>query len=346
MALRTWVVVAVVCVTLGCTTEGPAGPRGEPGPEGPPGATGAVGPAGAQGPQGPAGPAGRDVTLPVSAVDGTVLTARDGGAEWLPLPPPPGAGVGLVSDAGVLEVSLDVVQARLQGACAAGTFLLGVDRAGQPVCAADADTTYAAGAGLTLDAGLFAVDPAQVQRRVTAACASGSSIRTINEDGSVVCQTDGDTTYTPGFGLALSAQNAFSVNPAAVQRRVSGSCTVGSWIRAVNEDGTVVCETDARFGGGRSGNRATPGAITTTPTLGDLKLFAGNFPPSGWMNCDGTILPIASNTALFAVLGISYGGNGITNFALPDLRAVAPRSANGEPLTWIIAVDGSFPTRP
>jgi hypothetical protein len=346
MTFRTWAVVAVVCVNLGCTTEGPIGPRGEPGPEGAPGATGPAGPIGPQGPVGPAGPAGRDVTLPVSTVDGTVLTARDGGAEWLPLPPPPGVGRGLVANAGALEVDLTVVQARLQGACAAGTVLRGVDVAGQPVCAADTDTTYAAGAGLTLDAGSFAVDATQVQRRVTTACASGSSIRTVNEDGTVVCQTDTDTTYTPGFGLALSAQNAFSVNAATVQRRVSAACTPGSTIRAINEDGTVVCESDPRFGGGRTGNRSTPGTAATPTVLGEMKLFAGSFPPSGWANCDGTILPIASNTALFAILGIEYGGDGRTNFALPDLRAVAPRSANGTPVTWIIAVDGSFPTRP
>jgi hypothetical protein len=272
-----------------------------------------------------------------------VLTARDGGAEWLPLPPPPGAGPGLVADAGALEVNLDVVQARLQGACAPGTVLRGVDRAGQPVCASDADTTYAAGAGLTLDAGSFAVDPAQVQRRVAATCASGSSIRTINEDGTVTCQADGDTTYTPGFGLGLSAQNAFSVNPAAVQRRVSGSCTVGSWIRAINEDGSVVCDTDTRFGGGRSGNGSNPGSSATLALLGDLKLFAGNFPPRGWMNCDGTLLSIDAYSALFAVIGTTYGGNGTTNFALPDLRAAAPRSANGVPLTWVIAIEGIFP---
>jgi microcystin-dependent protein len=49
-----------------------------------------------------------------------------------------------------------------------------------------------------------------------------------------------------------------------------------------------------------------------------------NFPPKGWMQCDGALLPIASNQALFALLGTTYGGNGQTNFALPDLRGRVP----------------------
>lgn len=54
--------------------------------------------------------------------------------------------------------------------------------------------------------------------------------------------------------------------------------------------------------------------------LGIVKLFAGNFVPRGWMLCDGSILSIAQNQALFSLLGTMYGGNGSTTFALPDLR--------------------------
>src|SRR5436190_2042206 len=55
------------------------------------------------------------------------------------------------------------------------------------------------------------------------------------------------------------------------------------------------------------------------PLLGQIDLFAGNFAPSGWAFCDGQILSIAQNTALFSLLGTTYGGNGQTTFALPDL---------------------------
>lgn len=54
--------------------------------------------------------------------------------------------------------------------------------------------------------------------------------------------------------------------------------------------------------------------------LAYVTLFAGNFAPRGWAFCQGQILPIAQNTALFSLLGTTYGGNGQTTFALPDLR--------------------------
>lgn len=58
--------------------------------------------------------------------------------------------------------------------------------------------------------------------------------------------------------------------------------------------------------------------------LGIVKIFAGNFAPRGFMLCQGQILGIATNTALFSLLGTTYGGNGQTTFALPDLRGRAP----------------------
>lgn len=57
-----------------------------------------------------------------------------------------------------------------------------------------------------------------------------------------------------------------------------------------------------------------------TPYIGELMLFAGNFAPRHWARCEGQLLPISQNQALFSVLGTTYGGNGTTNFALPDLR--------------------------
>jgi len=61
-----------------------------------------------------------------------------------------------------------------------------------------------------------------------------------------------------------------------------------------------------------------------TPFIGQITLFAGNFAPRGWAFCEGQLLPIAQNTALFSILGTTYGGNGETTFALPDLRGRAP----------------------
>jgi microcystin-dependent protein len=58
--------------------------------------------------------------------------------------------------------------------------------------------------------------------------------------------------------------------------------------------------------------------------IGEIQIFAFNFPPRGWATCDGQFLAIAQNQALFALLGTTYGGNGTQNFALPDLRSRAP----------------------
>lgn len=58
--------------------------------------------------------------------------------------------------------------------------------------------------------------------------------------------------------------------------------------------------------------------------IGQLTDFGFNFPPRGWAPCDGRLLPISQNTALFSLIGTFYGGNGTTNFALPDLRGRIP----------------------
>jgi microcystin-dependent protein len=58
--------------------------------------------------------------------------------------------------------------------------------------------------------------------------------------------------------------------------------------------------------------------------MGTIISFAGNFAPRNWMFCNGQLISIAQNTALFAILGTTYGGNGQTTFALPDLRGRAP----------------------
>lgn len=58
--------------------------------------------------------------------------------------------------------------------------------------------------------------------------------------------------------------------------------------------------------------------------LGSITIFAGNFPPQGWAYCNGQLLQINTNQALYSLLGVTYGGNGTTTFGLPDLRGRAP----------------------
>ncbi len=70
------------------------------------------------------------------------------------------------------------------------------------------------------------------------------------------------------------------------------------------------------------------------PFIGQIIMFGGNFAPRGWALCDGQLLSIAQNTALFSILGTTYGGDGRTTFGLPDLRGrVAMHAGNGPGLT-------------
>ena len=64
--------------------------------------------------------------------------------------------------------------------------------------------------------------------------------------------------------------------------------------------------------------------MSTEPYLGSIAMFAGNFEPRGWAFCAGQLMSIAQNTALFAILGTTFGGDGRTTFALPDLRGRGP----------------------
>lgn len=60
------------------------------------------------------------------------------------------------------------------------------------------------------------------------------------------------------------------------------------------------------------------------PFVAEIRIFPFNFAPRGWAWCDGQLLPLSQNTALFSLLGVTYGGNGLSNFALPDLQGRTP----------------------
>lgn len=106
------------------------------------------------------------------------------------------------------------------------------------------------------------------------------------------------------------------------------------------------------------------------PYLAEVRLFAGNFAPRGWAMCEGQLLPLNQHMALFSLLGTTYGGDGRTTFALPDLRGRVPVGVgrapdqdvvnlgenvttsaygdDGQPglgLVYIICLEGRFPSR-
>ena len=103
-----------------------------------------------------------------------------------------------------------------------------------------------------------------------------------------------------------------------------------------------------------------------SPFIGEIIMFAGNFAPRNYSFCNGQLMAIAQNTALFNILGTTYGGNGTSNFGLPNLQAclpLAPGQGGSGPLgsaggsqphknlmpslcvNFVIAVSGIFPSR-
>src|ERR1044072_1703197 len=77
------------------------------------------------------------------------------------------------------------------------------------------------------------------------------------------------------------------------------------------------------------------------PFIGEIRMFAGNFPPAGWMFREGQLLPISENDTLFNLIGTTYGGDGQETFALPDLRGRIPiHQGNG----FILAETGGAET--
>jgi len=157
------------------------------------------------------------------------------------------AGAGLALAGSTFSVDTSAIQARISGTCAPGQSIRAIGADGSVICEIDdsgtAGTTYGAGAGLALAGSTFSVDTAAIQARVTGSCAPGESIRAIAADGSVSCEADDSATYAAGTGLSL-AGTTFSVNTAAIQARVSGTCAAGSAIASIGVDGTVTCETD------------------------------------------------------------------------------------------------------
>src|ERR671920_2602195 len=79
------------------------------------------------------------------------------------------------------------------------------------------------------------------------------------------------------------------------------------------------------------------------PYVGEIRMFAGNFAPAGWMFCEGQLLPISENETLFQLIGTTYGGDGQSTFALPDLRGRLPiHQGNG----FLMAETGGAETVP
>src|SRR6266851_3240551 len=69
----------------------------------------------------------------------------------------------------------------------------------------------------------------------------------------------------------------------------------------------------------------------SSPFVAEIRIFAGDFAPKGWAFCDGQLMPLSQNTALFSLLGTTYGGDGKSTFALPNLQGAVPLQAGQGP---------------
>ena len=81
------------------------------------------------------------------------------------------------------------------------------------------------------------------------------------------------------------------------------------------------------------------------PFIGEIRMFGGNFAPAGWATCDGQLMPISGNDALFNLIGTTYGGNGTSNFALPNLAARVPiHYGQGQSSSYVMGQLAGTPT--
>ncbi|MFB5674115.1 phage tail protein [Paenibacillus terreus] len=92
------------------------------------------------------------------------------------------------------------------------------------------------------------------------------------------------------------------------------------------------------------GSTVNPGQAeaSSEPFIGEIQLYPYSFAPSGWMKAEGQLLSISGNSELFSLIGTKFGGDGRTNFALPDLRGASPMPG----VSYFISVNGAYPSRP
>jgi microcystin-dependent protein len=181
----------------------------------------------------------------------------------------------------------------------------------------DSDTTYTAGAGLTLTGTVFAADPAAIEALARGVCYDTvAELRAGLDSVYAAASHDHDAAYV-NVGEVDSITSAMivngsvgvaDINTAQVQARITG-CAAGSYMQTVAADGAATCAPDL--------NASTPAGVVSA--------FAGAAAPTGYLLCDGAAVSRATYSTLFATLGTTYGaGDGSTTFNLPDLDGRVP----------------------
>ena len=203
--------------------------------------------------------------------------------------------------------------------------------------------------------GTTQINAAQVQRRVTGTCAASQGVQSISQDGTVVCGTFGSGTITGvtagtgltgggtsgsvTLGIAAGGVGSTQINPAQVQARVTGSCAAGQYVREVNQNGTVVCGTDATGTAGWSltGNAGTNPAtnfigttdaqplVLRTRNAASLRLEPSDILLNSAPITVNVIAGSSANEVTSGVRGATISGGGLPSEASdPDVGAEAP----------------------
>ncbi|MDD4995392.1 MAG: hypothetical protein PHW53_02950 [Patescibacteria group bacterium] len=257
-----------------------------------------------------------------------------------------GGGINVTNSGGPqpsVAINPTYTQRRVSSSCAAGTSIRVINEDGTVSCQPDTNaggdiTGVTAGTGLT-GGGVsgdvaLSVDTAYLQRRVSGTCAAGNSIRTVNVDGTVACETDdvgtGDLTdLIADLGINIVSPEGpiprISVNTSVIQKQVGGSCVAGQSIRQINTDGTVLCEVDDNAGGDitgvTAGTNLSGGGVSGDVTINviDSPTFAGALGVNGQAmsatvgiqsqgTAAGGYFVDSNNTGTYAYLGFgTYG---------------------------------------
>ncbi len=168
----------------------------------------------------------------------------------------------------------------------------------------------------------LAVVTSTIQMRVSGTCPAGSSIRVVNQDGTITCEADDNTLYSAGTGLSLIG-NQFSVVTSTIQQRVLGTCGSGNAIRVINQDGSVTCQPVSGGGditGVYAGNGLTGGGANGEVTLTVSYAGSGTAPTvahsdhnhwgAAWTG-SGTGLSLSGGSVGLASSGTTTGTVGI-----------------------------------
>lgn len=153
-----------------------------------------------------------------------------------------------------------------------------------------------------------------------------------------------------GKAVNLNADRLDGLDSGQFQRPLAGSCVPGTFLTEILQDGSAACNPD-RIDGGDAATLDGLEPAEVDCMLGEVKLFAGqagDTAPAGTLFAVGQLLPIANWPELYELLGTSYGGDGESNFALPNLTGLGPAQPDAEPTDpkprYVICVQGRSPT--